>query len=249
MTVDTAEFETAMVNLVINARDAMPNGTNIANRRAARELTPNDRISGTPTSPSSITDNGDGIPPDALAKVFDPFFTTKPVGKGTGLGLSQVHGFAHQAGGTVKAGSELGRGTEITITLPRESAAPNGRGSTAETNGRGTVLLVEDNPDVAYRRPACSSSSATPCTAWRMQAALHEIEHPDGIDLVLTDIVMPGKMDGLALAHPCGRAPRTYRSCSPPATAKLTQVRADFPILRKPYEIHQLSQAIAKLPR
>src|SRR4029079_869890 len=92
---------------------------------------------------------GTGISPELLSKVFDPFFTTKPIGKGTGLGLSQVHGFAHQAGGTVRVRSELGEGTEVTILLPRESTDPQRDDvSQVDTGGSGTVLLVEDNPDV-----------------------------------------------------------------------------------------------------
>ena len=98
----------------------------------------------------TVSDNGTGIAPDVLSKIFDPFFTTKAIGKGTGLGLSQVHGFAHQAGGTVKVTSELGKGTTITILLPRQDARLsvddfNG----VETGGSGTVLLVDDNPEVA----------------------------------------------------------------------------------------------------
>ena len=97
----------------------------------------------------AVEDNGTGIAPDVLGKIFDPFFTTKPIGKGTGLGLSQVHGFAHQAGGTVRVDSELGKGTRITMLLPRKDRAAQVENGSLETGGSGTVLLVEDNPDVA----------------------------------------------------------------------------------------------------
>ena len=97
-----------------------------------------------------VSDTGTGIPPDIVQKVFDPFFTTKPVGKGTGLGLSQVHGFAYQAGGLVAICSELGKGTTVTISLPRDKpeSYPT-RVLGAASSGSGTILLVEDNPDVA----------------------------------------------------------------------------------------------------
>src|SRR6476660_4171679 len=115
--VDVAEFETALVNLVINARDAMPNGGTITvaahNAMLSEEANAGEYVA------ISVEDTGSGIAPDVLNKIFDPFFTTKPIGKGTGLGLSQVHGFAHQAGGTVTLTSELGKGTKIAILLPR----------------------------------------------------------------------------------------------------------------------------------
>ena len=199
----------------------------------------------------SVADVGQGIAPDVLSKIFDPFFTTKPVGKGTGLGLSQVHGFAHQAGGTVKVESELGKGTKVTILLPRdEIGLASDRTSVAEIGGSGTVLLVEDNPDVA----AVSTSLLEQLgyTVRRVpdaDAALREIERI-AVDLVFSDIVMPGRMDGLTLAYRL----RELRPELPILLATgysdaAAHVRGDFPILRKPYEIHQLSQAIANLPR
>src|SRR6201986_3758720 len=151
VTVDVSEFETALVNLVINARDAMPGGGtvtvaagNCADSQPRGQDRPGDFVA------ISVADTGVGIPPDVLAKIFDPFFTTKPVGKGTGLGLSQVHGFAHQAGGSVKVESELGKGTKVTILLPRERGGQLADSHiVSEMAGSGTVLLVEDNPDVA----------------------------------------------------------------------------------------------------
>ncbi|NOJ42900.1 PAS domain-containing sensor histidine kinase [Bradyrhizobium australiense] len=247
--VDVAEFETALVNLVINARDAMTAGGVIT-------ISAHNDTSGGETGDGefvaiSVADTGTGIAPDILGKIFDPFFTTKPIGKGTGLGLSQVHGFAHQAGGTVKVASELGKGTKIAILLPRQEAADAAEDIDAiETGGSGTVLLVEDNPDVA----AVSTSlleqlGYTVRRVANAEAALREIEL-DGIDLVFSDIVKPGKMDGLGLA-------RHLKTVRPGLPILLTSgysdaalsVRGDFPILRKPYEIHELSQAIAKLPR
>jgi PAS domain S-box-containing protein len=245
--VDVAEFETALVNLVINARDAMTGGVITI---SARNDTSGEAGAGGHVA-ISVADTGTGIAPDILSKIFDPFFTTKPIGKGTGLGLSQVHGFAHQAGGTVKVASELGKGTRITILLPRKEAAPAAEDvSAAETGGSGTVLLVEDNPDVAtVSSGLLEQLGYTVRRVANAEAALREIEL-DGIDLVFSDIVMPGKMDGLSLA-------RHLKAVRPGLPILLTSgysdaalnVRGDFPILRKPYEIHELSQAIAKLPR
>jgi len=248
VTADISEFETALVNLVINARDAMPLGGSIT--IAARNVAADQP--GTPDFVAiSVEDAGQGIAPDVLDKIFDPFFTTKPVGKGTGLGLSQVHGFAHQAGGTVKVESELGKGTKVTILLPRDEIGPaNDKSSVAEIGGSGVVLLVEDNPDVA----AVSTSLLEQLgyTVHRVQdaeAALREIQR-ERIDLVFSDIVMPGKIDGLTLAYRL----RELRPKLPVLLATgysdaAAHVRGDFPILRKPYEIHELSQAIASLQR
>ena len=247
--VDIAEFETALVNLVINARDAMTAGGTItvsAQNEALREETrAGDYVA------VSVQDTGVGIAPDVLGKIFDPFFPTKPIGKGTGLGLSQVHGFAHQAGGTIRVDSELGKGTTITMLLPRrDDFARVEKADAVETGGSGTVLLVEDNPDVAtVSANLLEQLGYTVRRVENAEAALREIEF-DGIDLVFSDIVMPGKMDGLSLA-------RHLRAARPGLPILLASgysdaainVHGDFPILRKPYEIHQLSQAIAKLTR
>jgi PAS domain S-box-containing protein len=249
VTVDAAELETALVNLVINARDAMPDGGTITIGAHNAEL------SGEPDVGDyvaiSVADTGTGIAPDVLDKIFDPFFTTKPVGKGTGLGLSQVHGFTHQAGGTVMVDSELGKGTKVTILLPRDQASPQAaKAESADCSGSGTVLLVEDNPDVA-----AASTSLLEQLGYSVrrvadaEEALREVER-DGVDLVFSDIVMPGKMDGLGLA----RRLREIRPDLPVLLATgysdvAASVRGDFSILRKPYEIHQLSRALAKLPR
>jgi PAS domain S-box-containing protein len=246
---DTAELETALLNLVINARDAMPAGGTVTIRARNATLSAPPHVGDFVAV--SVADDGLGIAPDVLDKIFDPFFTTKPIGKGTGLGLSQVHGFAHQAGGTVRVESELGKGTRFTMLLPREHGTLRRESSVATLSGGvGTVLLVEDNPDVAS-----VSISLLEQLGYRVRrvadadAALREIEH-DGVDFVFSDIVMPGKMDGLGLAHRL----REVRPDLPILLATgysdaAANVRGDFPILRKPYEIHELSEAIAKLPR
>ncbi|MGE5158610.1 MAG: PAS domain S-box protein [Gemmatimonas sp.] len=249
VTVDVAEFETALVNLVINARDAMPAGGTIT-IFAHNQTNPEGANAGDFVA-IGVEDTGQGIAPDILGKIFDPFFTTKPVGKGTGLGLSQVHGFAHQAGGSVSVQSELGKGTKVAILLPRRQVdEPAGRDDAVDLGGSGTVLLVEDNPDVAsVSRSLLEQLGYKVRRVADAEAALRELQRQE-IDLVFSDIVMPGKLDGLGLA----RHLREVRPDLPVLLATgysdaAADVRGDFPILRKPYEIHQLSRAIAGLRR
>ena len=246
---DASELETALLNLVINARDAMPDGGTVT--ISARNVVPDDTLLTGEFVAIDVADTGLGIPSDVVDRIFEPFFTTKPIGKGTGLGLSQVHGFAHQAGGTVKVASELGKGTTFTILLPRGTDAPVRETAEAPSfRGSGTVLLVEDNPEVAtvsiglleqlgYRVRRVSDA----------ESALRELEH-NGVDFVFSDIVMPGKMDGLGLAHHLRQVhPDLPILLATGYSEAAADVRGDFPILRKPYEIHELSEAIAKLPR
>jgi PAS domain S-box-containing protein len=248
VTVDPVEFETALVNLVINARDAMPDGGSVT-VHAGNVLIDDDTMKGDYVA-ISVQDSGVGIPPDVMSKIFDPFFTTKPVGKGTGLGLSQVHGFAHQAGGTVAVSSELGKGTTFTISLPRGEPTVAPVVHEVSSIGSGTVLLVEDNPDVASASAGLLEQLGY-SVRWVSDAetALKELDH-DGIDLVFSDIVMPGKMDGLGLA----RAIKLKRPGLPILLASGYSVaaqsaRADFPILRKPYRLYELSRALSELSR
>ncbi|HEY3029384.1 MAG TPA: PAS domain S-box protein [Bradyrhizobium sp.] len=248
VTVDPAELETALVNLIINARDAMPGGGSVTVR--ARNIhTDNGARKGDQVA-IEVSDTGVGIPPDITAKVFDPFFTTKPIGKGTGLGLSQVHGFVHQAGGTVAVASELGTGTTFTIRLPRGKGGAALPEEEVRSIGNGTVLLVEDNPDVATASTGLLEQLGY-SVRWvaDAEAALKELDR-DRIDLVFTDIVMPGKIDGLGLA----RAIKQKRPGLPILLATgyseaAQNARSDFSILRKPYRLHELSRALSELSR
>ena len=244
--VDAAEFETALVNLVINARDAMPDGGSVT--VGASNIYLDDGIRKGDHVAIKVEDTGVGIAPDIAVKVFDPFFTTKAVGKGTGLGLSQVHGFAHQAGGTVTVASELGKGTAFTICLPRSERPIDSAEVEVSAIGSGTVLLVEDNPEVANASAGLLEQLGY-SVRWvsDADAALREVER-DGIDLVFSDIVMPGKMDGLSLA----RAIKQKRPALPILLATgyseaAQNARTDFPILRKPYQLHELSRALEQL--
>jgi CheY-like chemotaxis protein len=244
--VDAAEFETALVNLVINARDAMPHGGTVTVH--AGNVFVDDGVSKGDFVAIKVEDTGIGIPDDVLAKIFDPFFTTKPVGKGTGLGLSQVHGFAHQAGGTIAVESELGKGTSFTICLPRSTAALKQRPEEVSRRGSGTVLLVEDNPDVANASTDLLEELGY-AVRWAadVDTALSEAA-ANGIDLVLSDIVMPGKMDGLALARILKqRHPLLPILLATGYSDAARDAGGEFPILRKPYQIHELNEALSRL--
>jgi PAS domain S-box-containing protein len=240
--VDPNEFETALVNLVVNARDAMPEGGRVT--ISARNHLHRKHVE------ISVTDTGVGIPDDIAAKIFDPFFTTKPVGKGTGLGLSQVHGFAHQAGGTVGVKSELARGTTITICLPPGPEELTAAPLQPSMTGIGTVLLVEDNPEVAVASTSFFEQLGY-SVRWASDAsaALNEIDR-DGIDIVCSDVIMPGKMDGIGLAKTIRhRKPEMPILLMTGYSAAASEVAGQFPILRKPYQLHELSRELQKLTR
>lgn len=236
---DPGEFETALLNLVINARDAMP---------AGGDLTISAKNAKDGQVEIEVSDTGLGIPDDIAEKVFDPFFTTKSVGKGTGLGLSQVHGFAHQAGGDVILRSVLDRGTTFVIRLPRSGSCKKAEDEAYTSPSSGTVLLVEDHPDVAQATSnLLDLLGYTVRCANNASAALTELQQ-GGIDIVCSDIVMPGEMDGVELA-------RVIRDSNPSLPILLltgysksaSDVMQQFPVLRKPYELHELSKALAAI--
>src|SRR5262249_20623032 len=150
--------EAAVLNLVVNARDAMPNGGTLKFLTHETVLPAgHDRINAAPDTPGRaielrIEDTGYGMPPETLARVYEPFFTTKEVGKGTGLGLSQVYGFAKQSGGSVSIESEVGRGTRVSIFLPRSADIIAEDGNPLDAMPKlarpATILVVEDDPEV-----------------------------------------------------------------------------------------------------
>src|SRR5262249_19527670 len=153
--VDIAELELALVNIAVNARDAMPGGGVITLSALNVTLKKTDGIDQREGEFAALgmTDPGVGIAPDVLPRIFEPFYTTKALGKGTGLGLAQVYGFSHQSGGTVVATSTVGSGTTITIYLPRRQAALVKVEAAPPAQpiepGQGTILIVEDNAEVA----------------------------------------------------------------------------------------------------
>lgn len=242
--VDLAELELAIVNIAVNARDAMPNGGVFA--LTAENVTVNNREDGQSGDFVAIefSDSGTGIPPELLSKIFDPFFTTKEVGKGSGLGLSQVYGFGHQAGGTVRAESKVGLGTAITIYLPSyagvEVEAP--KISEAARAQRPMVLIVDDSAEVGevtsslfehlgYDTVYCDSA----------EAALRILADGTKIDLIFSDIVMPGTMDGVGLASEVQiRYPHLPVILTTGYSDAAQAAPPSLPILRKPFDADAL---------
>jgi signal transduction histidine kinase/ActR/RegA family two-component response regulator len=196
--VDPAEFELALINLAVNARDAMPDGGKL--RVTAR----ND---GDGMVRVEVADSGKGIPPELLAKVFEPFFTTKPVGHGTGLGLSQVYGLARQAGGDARIDSVEGQGTTVALILPalldRRPPEPQPPAqSPLPAAGKHSLLLVEDNQELATVTSHVLQNAGYAVThAETGDLARSLIDDGATFDIVLSDIRMPGSTDGIALAR------------------------------------------------
>ncbi len=249
--VDLGELELALVNVAVNARDAMPDGGIITLTARNVVLKPGSAAGSLQGEfvALAIIDTGSGMQADVLARVFEPFFTTKPVGKGTGLGLSQVHGFANQSGGAVTLSSEPGRGTVVTIYLPRSTnaAAENTGGAAWDTGpAQGTVLVVEDSRDVAeVTASLLEQLGYRVVRAENAAEALRHLQQGIGVDLLFSDIVMPGTINGLGLAQIC-------QERFPDIPVLLTSGFSDaaqaadgrFDILRKPFELAALERAI-----
>ncbi|HYD97910.1 MAG TPA: ATP-binding protein, partial [Alphaproteobacteria bacterium] len=247
VSVDPNQLELAVLNLAVNARDAMPNGgaLRVATRNTAQgEVAAGDFVALT------VSDTGTGMPPDVLARVFEPFFTTKEVGKGTGLGLSMVYGFVKQSGGTVRVTSTPGLGTVFTLFLPRAAAAAGpaeAESRDAAPAGHGTILLVEDNRDIAELTGSLLRDAGYQVLpAGSAAEALTIIHRGVPLDLVFSDIVMPGGLSGVDLA-------REVRRLRPDVPVLLTSgystnaeaaVQEGFPLLPKPYTPPALAKAI-----
>jgi PAS domain S-box-containing protein len=250
--VDPAGFDLALLNLVINARDAMLEGGVVTiaaeNVRLGKGEIAAD-LEGEFVA-ISVADTGVGIPEDVLPNVFDPFFTTKGLNKGTGLGLSQVHGFVHGSGGAVGIATTLGKGTRVTLYFPRV-AEEGQRGEEdasrdAVHKGVGAILVVDDNPDVAnvsaglleqlgYRVKIAHSAAA----------ALDELKSGERFDLVFSDIVMPGAMNGIELARAAKRLyPDLPFLLATGYSEAAASARDEFTILHKPFTQAQLSLAV-----
>jgi len=255
--VDPAQFEAALLNLVVNAADATAPGGRIV--IAVERLTLGaGAVAGAPAGEHvrvQVRDTGSGMSPEILARVFEPFFTTKEVGKGTGLGLAQVYGFARQCGGAAAIESEVGVGTVVSLFLPAaaedavEPAAPDAAVDTASLDGA-RILLVED--DAAVRdmaRGLLTEFGALVATDPSGAAARRRLEEGDDFDLLLTDVVMPGGLSGIELA---GFAAQRYPGLAIVlmtgyAGDRLQGARAsDLPwaVLRKPFRGDQLAEAL-----
>jgi PAS domain S-box-containing protein len=249
--VDIAELELAMVNVAVNARDAMPGGGAITLSAQNVTLKQKDKVDELEGDFVELTmrDTGVGIAPDILARIFEPFFTTKGVGKGTGLGLSQVYGFAQQSGGSVIATSEVGSGTTISIYLPRSLAAVTRTAEPAEahpaTPGEGTVLIVEDNSEVAeVTSSLVEQLGYRTLRAENAADALNRLQRDNAIDLVFSDIVMPGAMNGVALAQVIAkRYPDLPVVLASGYSDMVQAAESRFVVLRKPFQLPAVERA------
>ena len=204
VSLDGARFEAALLNLVVNARDAMPDGGSIVIRTERRELTAGE-VGGLAAGSyirTAVSDTGTGMPPEVVARAFEPFFTTKELGKGTGLGLSQVYGFITQSGGEVVIRSVAGEGTTIDIYLPAVAAAPVTPGDYAANLAAETVLLVDDEPDLlAAASELFRSIGYEVVTASNGLDAVDILMQRPEVDILFSDIVMSRGISGLELAR------------------------------------------------
>ena len=255
--VDPSQVDDAIVNLAINARDAMPDGgtLTIETRNVALdddyaaqhvEVTPGDYVM------LAVSDTGAGMAPEVVARAFEPFFTTKQEGQGTGLGLSQVFGWIKQSGGHIKIYSEVGHGTTIKLYLPRSAVRSAEKGVPAEAvtpRGDETILVVEDNPnvrktvvrqlhDLGYRTLTADSGAA----------ALRQVRDGARFDLLLTDVIMPGGITGYQLADELRQSDADLRvlftsGYTELASAPDQPARKD-PLLSKPYRKQDLGRAV-----
>jgi len=256
---DAVQFDTAIFNMAINAKDAMPDGGQLRiAARDAEDLPTSLRVGGEGKFLAiTVEDSGTGIEPGVLSRIFDPFFTTKPVTKGTGLGLSQVYGFVKQSGGEIVATSRVGEGTCFTLYLPctsKQSSLPSSVESDRQVPTRQglSILLVEDNDDVGafglglLREMGHSATRAANATeALEILAQQHAT-----FDLVFSDVVMPG-ISGVDLAKDIARRwPRLPVALTSGYSHILLDDRSrEFELLHKPYSIRELQALFDRVLR
>jgi CheY-like chemotaxis protein len=245
---DPTQFEVAILNLAVNARDAMPKG-GVLTVSAKNETRPDGEF-----VEIRVSDTGLGMPADVLLRVFEPYFTTKQIGQGTGLGLSQFYGIVSQSGGNIRIESVTNEGTSVIVLLPR-SNEPAAKLIAAAANdpllnhiaGK-SVLVVEDDDAVAnavdemLREMGC-----TPTRVASAQAALNAVEERCTYDLIFSDIVMPGAMNGVDLACELHkRYPNTPIVLTSGFSGTAT-LDASFPVLRKLYKFEDLVQVVSRV--
>ena len=254
---DVSQFETALVNMAVNARDAMDGEGRLTLRLDGDTGLPPIRGHGGSEAPFvsvSLSDTGEGIPPERLARIFEPFFTTKGVGKGTGLGLSQVFGFAKQSGGDIDVASVLGEGTTFTLYLPRvpapgdapEEAPAAERGTVPAGDGR-EVLIVEDNVEIGrFAKHLLDDLGYRTLWVPNADEALARLSAEAArFQVVFSDVVMPG-MSGIDLAQ---EVRRRHPRLPVVLTSGYSHVLAEegphgFDLVHKPYSAEQISRAL-----
>ncbi len=236
--VDSAQLTTALINLALNARDAMPEGGKLTLETANIFLDEDYAKNETEVQPGpyvmiAVSDTGGGIPTAIVDKVFEPFFTTKGVGKGTGLGLSMVYGFVKQSGGHIKIYSEEGHGTTVKLYLPHaaEQATEHPEGTVVPEvllGGGETVLVVEDDGLVRdYVIAQVKALGYVVLAATSAAEALELIDARATIDLLFTDVVMPGAMNGRQLAEEALKRRPGLKVCTRRATPRTRSCTTD----------------------
>jgi signal transduction histidine kinase len=242
---DPAQLEAAILNIAVNARDAMPDGGVLAIRTFEAPAA----ADGGRSVALAISDSGEGIDAETLARVFEPFFTTKRVGKGTGLGLSQVYGFASQSGGGVDITSAPERGTTVTVTLPCTDRRPAGETLEADAapraRGVGRILVVDDNEEVGAFAEILLVELGYEVLRARSGEEAVEIVHANQLDAVFSDVVMPG-ISGIELAERLrAERPRLPIILTTGYSDQISQSGAgDLPVVFKPYRLETVADAL-----
>ena len=258
--VDPGQLEMSLLNILVNARDAMPQGGTVTIETAAVTVTPDDVHAFSGLRPGryvtlSVTDSGMGIPPEIINRVMDPFFTTKEEGKGTGLGLSMVYGFAKQSGGQASIYSELDQGTTLRMYFPvtedvtrsAELAKPSGR-----RGGQELILVVDDRPEVAaLAQDMLDTLGYMTVVVGSGIDALDWFKQPENRSkaaLLFTDVIMPGGINGFMLATEMRRHRPDLRVLLTTGYAGEETAHGsggqEFEILRKPYTLDELSRKV-----
>lgn len=251
--IDISQIETALLNIAINARDAMPGGglllIETANIRVGSGELP-DELARQDCVLISLRDTGTGMSPEVIERAFEPFFTTKEIGKGTGLGLSMVFGVVRQSGGTVRIRSRLREGTTVQIYLPRavEAVTPSpGRAMQTEALGRAHILVVDDDPDVLWiTAEDLRGVGYVVAEAESGRAALALLEREDPCDLMVVDLVMPG-LSGMDTARLARRSRPDLKVLFCSGYADLSGFEGDIGndvLLKKPFKPETLAEAV-----
>jgi PAS domain S-box-containing protein len=252
--VDVGQLELSLLNIGLNARDAMPEGGTLT----IRARTHGGEMSSTGGSyvVIDVVDTGTGMSEDVQARAFEPFFTTKDIGRGSGLGLSQAYGFAKQSGGTLTLESAPGKGTKISLHLPRAQSLERQKredqpvSRQRDAGGVATVLLVEDDAGVAeLALGLLQDAGYTVKTAGNAAEALHVLRNGASVDMLFSDIMMPGGMNGVELARIVrGEFPSIFILLATGyAEAAANAATMDFPLLRKPYGREVLLEKVGEI--
>jgi CheY-like chemotaxis protein len=258
---DRGQIDQLLMNLVVNARDAMPDGGTITVRTynttlAEEEITAENGLKAGDYVVVEVADTGVGISPENLQRIFDPFFTTKEVGKGTGLGLSMVYGFVKEMKGTIKVTSDVGKGTTFSVLLPRAAELPTVKAPAIAPSdapavaGEHKIILVVDDDDLVRKSVIAQITSLGYNTieASDPSAALEIIGSKQPIDLLFSDIVMPGPIDGVELARLAGEQRLGLKvlltSGYPDLKTSHTSEKNHWAILKKPYRRNDLQRVL-----